>query len=156
MTNKNTIIIGVFGEVPYAESAGDVNIPYCRSSALSSGCTYNPILNAYVPESQSQDLTVNFSKFDLEVVTNVRTNDKSIPLISVLFTGRPVPIGNIYEQSNAVIAAWLPGTSGGQGVVDLITGAYVARPGGATNRKNSLSVDWLRSMVNIVLSLAIY
>ena len=63
-----------------------------------------------------------------------------------MLTGRPVPIGNLYEQSSAVIAAWLPGTSGGQGIVDLISGAYVARPGGSTNRKNSLSVDWPRNM----------
>lgn len=77
--------------------------------------------------------------------------DKNIPLISVLFTGRPVPITNIYEQSTAVIAAWLPGTSGGQGVVDLISGAYVARPGGISNRKNSLSMDWPKSMVDLLL-----
>jgi hypothetical protein len=49
MTAKNTIIIGVFGEVPYAESVGDVNIPYCRSSDLAPYCTYDPILNVYVP-----------------------------------------------------------------------------------------------------------
>ena len=30
MTARNTLIIGVFGEVPYAESEGDVNIPYCK------------------------------------------------------------------------------------------------------------------------------
>jgi beta-glucosidase len=72
-------------------------------------------------------------------------------LISVLFTGRPVPIGSIYDQSNAVIAAWLPGTSGGQGVVDLISGNYVARPGGVSNRQNSLSVDWPKSMVIIFI-----
>ena len=68
-----------------------------------------------------------------------------------MLTGRPVPIGNLYEQSSAVIAAWLPGTSGGQGIVDLISGAYVARPGGSTNRKNSLSVDWPRNMVYLYL-----
>lgn len=30
MNSKNTIIIGAFGEVPYAETEGDVNIPYCK------------------------------------------------------------------------------------------------------------------------------
>lgn len=34
MTSRNTIIIGAFGEVPYAESQGDVNIPYCKISDL--------------------------------------------------------------------------------------------------------------------------
>jgi hypothetical protein len=45
----------------------------------------------------------------------------------------------------------LPGTSGGNGVVDLITGAYVARAGGSSNRRNSLSVDWPRTMVLNIL-----
>jgi len=66
-----------------------------------------------------------------------------------LLAGRPVPIANIYEQSSAVIAAWLPGTSGGHGIVDLISGAYIARAGGSSNRKNTLSMDWPRNMVNI-------
>lgn len=30
MNSRNTLIVGVVGEVPYAESAGDVNIPYCQ------------------------------------------------------------------------------------------------------------------------------
>ena len=28
--SKNTLVIGVFGEYPYAETVGDVNIPYCK------------------------------------------------------------------------------------------------------------------------------
>lgn len=147
MTARNTLIIGVFGEVPYAESEGDVNIPYCKITDLVPFCLYNPALNPYVPGQQSKDLTVDISKFESEIITEVRTADKTIPLVSVLLTGRPVPIPAIYEQSTAVISAWLPGTSGGQGIVDLISGAYVAREGGVSNRKNSLSMDWPRSMV---------
>lgn len=109
-------------------------------------CLYNPILNPYVPAEQAKDLTIDFSKFESEIITEVRAADKTIPLVSVLLAGRPVPIANLYEQSSAVIAAWLPGTSGGHGIVDLISGAYVARAGGSSNRKNSLSVDWPRSM----------
>jgi len=71
--------------------------------------------------------------------------------VSVLFTGRPVPISNIFETSTAVIAGWLPGTSGGQSVVNLISGAYVAKPGGASDRKNTLSMDWPKSMVIFIL-----
>lgn len=103
-------------------------------------------MNPYVPAEQAKDMTCDFSKFENEIITEVRSADKTIPFVSVLLTGRPVPIGNLYETSSAVIAAWLPGTSGGQGIVDLISGAYVARPGGSSNRKNSLSVDWPRNM----------
>ena len=48
-------------------------------------------------------------------------------MLSILLTGRPVPISEIYEQSTAVIAAWLPGTSGGQGIMDAVTGSYIFR-----------------------------
>ena len=56
-------ILGVFGEVPYAESEGDVNIPYCRISDLVPFCLYDPILNPYVPAEQAKDMTCDFSKF---------------------------------------------------------------------------------------------
>lgn len=112
---------------------------------------YSPWLNPYVTGSQRKDLTVDFSKFDQEVISEVRAADQGIPLISVLFTGRPVPIANIYEKSTSVIAAWLPGTSGGQAVVNLITGEYIARANGSSDRKNTLSMDWPRNMVIVYL-----
>lgn len=59
-------------------------------------------------------------------------------------------IDNIYSNSNAVIAAWLPGTSGGQGIIDALTGDYVIRPS-SSNLKNSLSMDWPKDMVQLML-----
>lgn len=67
----------------------------------------------------------------------------------MVLSGRPRILNDVYSDSSAVIAAWLPGTSGGQGIMNAITGDYVVRPGGATNRKNSLSIDWPRDMVII-------
>jgi hypothetical protein len=55
-------------------------------------------------------------------------------------------IDDVYAASDSVIAAWLPGTSGGAGIVDAITGAYVIRPKSSSD-KNTLSVDWPRDMV---------
>lgn len=75
--------------------------------------------------------------------------DKNIPLISVLFSGRPMLIESILNESSAFIASWLPGTSGGQGIVDSITGDYTFKPNGGNDRTNTLSIDWPRTMVNI-------
>ena len=50
-------------------------------------------------------------------------------------------------DSQALIAAWLPGTSGGQGIVNAIVGQYQFRPNGQTDWRNTLSVDWPRTMV---------
>lgn len=51
-------------------------------------------------------------------------------------------INNILTESSAVLDAFLPGTSGGQGVIDALTGNYVLRPNGKSDSVNSLSFDW--------------
>jgi beta-glucosidase len=55
-------------------------------------------------------------------------------------------IDQILNESSAFISAFLPGTSGGQGIVDALFGAYVFRPNGATDKTNTLSFDWPKSM----------
>jgi len=55
-------------------------------------------------------------------------------------------LNDILTQSSAFISAFLPGTSGGQGIVDGIFGDYVFRPNGAKDGANSLSIDWPRNM----------
>jgi hypothetical protein len=57
-------------------------------------------------------------------------------------------VDELLSLSSATLAAWLPGTSGGQGIVDAIVGNYVLKPGSAPN-KNTLSFDWPRDMVFI-------
>jgi beta-glucosidase len=45
------------------------------------------------------------------------------PLITIVLSGRPLIFGEVLELSNAVIAAWLPGTEGA-GVADVLFGDY--------------------------------
>jgi beta-glucosidase len=58
----------------------------------------------------------------------------------VLLSGRPLILGEVLDLSDAVVAAWLPGTEG-QGVVDVLLGAY--KPTG------KLPCSWTRSMRQI-------
>ena len=58
---------------------------------------------------------------------------------------------NILAESSAVLDAFLPGTSGGQGVIDALTGNYVIRPNGKSDNVNSLSFDWPQTAVNLLL-----
>jgi beta-glucosidase len=146
LNSRNTLVIGTFGEFPYAETDGDVNIPYCKLED-NPGCIYNPTTNPYAPAAQLRTLKTDFAKFDSEVLTTIREQDKNIPLVSVLLSGRPMLIDGILANSNAVIAAWLPGTSGGQGIVDAIVGTYRVKPSSASTR-NTLSMDWPADMVN--------
>jgi len=47
----------------------------------------------------------------------------SVPLVTVLLSGRPLVLGDTLAVSDALLAAWLPGTEG-QGVADVLFGDY--------------------------------
>lgn len=144
MNPTNTLILGVVGESPYAEFSGDAGVPYCEQEGAE-GCLYTSIFNPYLPTKEKTNLDLNYSGFDLQVIQSIQTQDKDIPLLTVKFAGRPMIINNILEQSTAFLDAFLPGTSGGQGIVDAITGDYILRPNGPNDRTNTLSFDWPRS-----------
>jgi beta-glucosidase len=50
---------------------------------------------------------------------------------TVLLSGRPLILGSVLEQSDALVAAWLPGTEG-SGVADVLLGKY--KPSGKLPR----------------------
>jgi beta-glucosidase len=65
-----------------------------------------------------------------------------IPVVVVVLSGRPLILGDVAEQADALVAAWLPGTEGG-GVTDVLFGD--AKPTG------KLSFTWPRAMDQIPL-----
>jgi beta-glucosidase len=75
---------------------------------------------------------------DLQVLQNAKAG--GAPMALVLLSGRPLILGEVLDLSDAVVAAWLPGTEG-QGVVDVLLGAY--KPTG------KLPCSWPRSMRQI-------
>jgi beta-glucosidase len=58
---------------------------------------------------------------DLAVLKQAR--ESGVPVATVVFSGRPVMLGPVLESSDAVIAAWLPGTEGG-GIADVLFGEF--------------------------------
>ena len=146
MTAKNTLILSVVGESPYAEMVGDVNIPYCQNQSVfgGDGCLWWQ--NPYSPNLQPKTLEVTFNDFERKVVDRIKEQDKNIPIVSVLLSGRPMIINDILNESAAFVSAFLPGTSGGQGIIDSIFGSYTFRPNGSSSGANTLSFDWPKSM----------
>ena len=112
----------------------------------------NPYLNEH---NQKSALTIDFEKFDKEVISNIHEHNKEIPLVSVTVTGRPMVFNNVYETSHAVISAWLPGTAGGDGIVNALTGKYRFRSGGESDRRNTLAFDWPKTTVSFVFMIGI-
>ena len=64
-----------------------------------------------------QDL--NLPAADLALIARARA--AGVPVTTILLSGRPLGLGQAWNDSDAVIAAWLPGTEG-QGVADVLFG----------------------------------
>ena len=92
-------VIVVVGEDPYAETQGD------RS--------FSNLTITNDDKNMINDLKASLAAAGKE----------DIPVIAVLFTGRPVTIADYVEDFDAIVAAWLPGTEG-DGIADVLLGDY--------------------------------
>jgi beta-glucosidase len=70
-------------------------------------------------EGKGDKADLSLSSIDLNVINNLRAHAKK--LVVILISGRPMIIGGALNQSDAFVAAWLPGTEG-QGVADVLFG----------------------------------
>lgn len=119
VNSQNTLIVGTLAESPYAEFMGDINNSYCKDTILPvEGCLYNSHADPYMPLQQKSSLNITYDPFSRSIINFYST----IPLVTVLLSGRPMIINEVLTRSNAFIAAWLPGTTGGQAIVNAITG----------------------------------
>jgi beta-glucosidase len=91
---KYDAVVAVIGETPYAEYHGDVRAP-------------KPVAHSALHPA------------DLAVLQ--RVSGKGVPVVSVLYSGRPAYANDLINLSDAFIAAFLPGTEG-EGLTDLLVG----------------------------------
>ncbi|CEM19589.1 unnamed protein product [Vitrella brassicaformis CCMP3155] len=91
------VAVVAVGERPYAEYKGDLAFPKTiRFEATQGG------IDA------------------LNIIRKLRAMRPGVPIVTVLFTGRPVMANQIINLSDAVVAAWLPGSMGGKGIADVL------------------------------------
>ena len=91
-----------------------------------------------MPKDRAIARTSRLSPEDVDLVAQARQSGK--PVIVVLISGRPMIINRVLDNSDALLAAWLPGTEG-QGVADVLFGDY--KPTG------KLPHTWPRSMSQV-------
>ena len=65
------------------------------------------------------------------------------PIVLLLMAGRPLLLESVEPLVDAILVGWHPGTMGGPGLVDVLTGAY--------NPAGKLPVTWPRSVGQIPL-----
>jgi beta-glucosidase len=105
-------VVMVAAENPYAEGKGDVTFP------------------ASIRHT---------SRYPEDLAALDRVSSKGVPVVTVLFSGRPVGANDLINRSDAFIAAWLPGTEG-LGLTDLLLAGNDGRP--AHDFTGRLSFDW--------------
>lgn len=140
---QNSLAIVVLAEPPYAEFMGDVannNPLYANEPSY---------VNPYVPLKQKNTLQIGFDQTTLETINQLK--NLGVPVITVLLSGRPMIISdfpdNPWDKSNAFIAAWLPGTTGGEAIANAIFGQYHFRKD--YPQANTLSFAWPRYMSQV-------
>jgi beta-glucosidase len=92
-------------------------------------------------EMKGDSATLALDAEDLAAVANLKKT--GVPLVVIVLSGRPVILGPVADQADALIAAWLPGSEG-QGVADVLFGAY--RPTG------KLSYAWPRAISQVPIN----
>ena len=61
------------------------------------------------------------SREDLDVIKKAKASGR--PVVTVLFSGRPLILGEALDATDGLVAAWLPGTEG-SGVTDVLFGDF--------------------------------
>lgn len=118
-TTKPDAAIVVFGERPYAEMRGDIR-------------------------------TLEFQPSDKQALALLKTlRAAGIPTVSVFLSGRPLWVNPEINQSNAFVAAWLPGSEGG-GIADVLIGTRAGKP--RRDFTGRLSYSWPKTAGQFTLN----
>jgi beta-glucosidase len=110
--HKYGAVVMVAAEKPYAEGAGDISFPASMRHS---------------------------SRYPQDLQALARVSGKGVPVVTLLYSGRPVAANDLINRSDAFIAAWLPGTEG-MGLADMLVGASDGKP--AYDFTGRLSFDW--------------
>jgi beta-glucosidase len=112
-------------------------VTFSRDGTGAAGATVGVVVIGERPyaEGSGDRADLSLAPEDVTAIDNMKA--AGIPVVAILFSGRPMILGDSLEKADAFLAAWLPGTEG-DGIADVLFGAY--KPTG------KLSFAWPRSM----------
>jgi len=120
--------------------SGKTEVTFSKDGTGAAGATLGVVVIGEKPyaEGNGDRADLKVAQEDVDAVANMKS--AGIPVVVILFSGRPMILGTVLDQADAVVAAWLPGTEGA-GITDVLFGDF--KP------KGKLSYAWPRSMEQV-------
>jgi len=101
----------------------DTKVTFSQDGSGAEGATVGVVVIGEKPyaEGNGDRASLALGPEDIAAVKTMKA--AGIPVVVVLVSGRPMILGDVLDDANALVAAWLPGTEG-QGVADVLFGDY--------------------------------
>ena len=103
--------------------------------------------NPYAEFQGDRKTIVYEAEDDLRLLERLRK--AGVPVVAIFLSGRPLWVNPFLNESDAFVAAWLPGTEGG-GVADLIVGDAQGKP--RHDFRGKLAFSWPKLATQVVLN----
>jgi beta-glucosidase len=131
-TTGTTVLAGL-----RAAAGKATEVTYSKDGSGAEGADVSVVVVGETPYAEFGGDRTDLSLDAEDLATIARVKRSNAPLVVVLVSGRPLILGDALAQSDAVVAAWLPGTEG-QGVADVLFGDH--------SPTGKLPYSWPRSM----------
>ena len=138
VTTGTTILEGI------RKAAGsNIQVTYSADGSGASGADVAIVVVGEDPYAEFLGDREDLALSDVDQKAIAAVKQAGVPVVTVVISGRPLILGSAFDSSNAVVAAWLPGTEG-DGVADVLFGRHA--PTG------KLPFTWPRSMNQIPIN----
>jgi beta-glucosidase len=138
VTTGGTTILEAIGKSAGAKS----RVSFSIDGSDAKGADVGIVVVSEQPYAEMKGDREHLGLSDEDAEVFARVKDAGIPVIVLVLSGRPLILGEVAEQADAIVAAWLPGSEG-DGVADVLFGVAPF--------KGKLSFSWPRSMDQIPL-----
>ncbi len=103
--------------------ASGVDVTYSATGENSAGADAVLVVVGELPyaETKGDRKSLDLSQADHALISKAK--ESGVPVITIVISGRPLILGDALDASDALVAAWLPGSEG-QGVADVLFGDY--------------------------------
>ena len=124
----------VLAAIRKAVSKG-TEVTFSKDGSGATGATVGVVVIGETPYAEGKGDRAQLSLAPEDRAAVEKMKSAGIPVVVIVFSGRPIPAGAVFDKADAFLAAWLPGTEG-DGIADVLFGDY--KPTG------KLSFDWPR------------